>query len=138
MTWLLLPEPFGFLTAVSEASKVLSNAHNEACSVENGIALVKLMGRNAGFVAAGATVASQDVNFALLPEVPFKLEGANGFLAALKDRIINRSHALIVVAEGAGQDLFTADELKQDDSGNIKAKDIGLFLRDCIEKYFKS
>jgi len=129
---------FGYLTAVSEASKVLSNAHNEARSVENGIALVKLMGRHAGFVAAGATVASQDVNFTLLPEVPFKLEGSNGFLAALKERIINRSHALIVVAEGAGQDLFTADELKQDDSGNIKAKDIGLFLRDCIEKYFKS
>ena len=129
---------FGYLTAVSEASKVLSNAHNEAHSVENGIALVKLMGRHAGFVAAGATVASQDVNFVLLPEVPFKLEGPNGFLAALKERIINRSHALIVVAEGAGQDLFTADELKQDDSGNIKAKDIGLFLRDCIEKYFKS
>jgi len=129
---------FGYLTAVSEASKVLSNAHNEARSVENGIALVKLMGRHAGFVAAGATVASQDVNFALLPEVPFKLQGPNGFLAALKNRIINRSHALIVVAEGAGQDLFTADELKQDDSGNIKAKDIGLFLRDCIEKYFKT
>jgi 6-phosphofructokinase 1 len=125
---------FGYLTAVAEASKVLSNAHNEARSVENGIALVKLMGRNAGFVAAGATVASQDVNFALLPEVPFKLER---FLAALKDRIIDRSHAVVVVAEGAGQDLFTADELKKDDSGNIKAKDIGLFLRDCIEKYFK-
>ncbi len=129
---------FGYLTAVAEASKVLSNAHNEALSVENGIALVKLMGRNAGFVAAGATVASQDVNFALLPEVPFKLEGPNGFLAALKELIITRSHAVIVVAEGAGQDLFTADKLKQDDSGNIKAKDIGLFLRDCIEKYFKS
>ena len=129
---------FGYLTAVSEASRVLSNAHNEAQSVENGIALVKLMGRHAGFVAAGATVASQDVNFALLPEVPFTLEGPNGFLAALKERIISRSHALIVVAEGAGQNLFTVDELKKDDSGNIKAKDIGLFLRDCIEKYFRS
>ena len=128
---------FGYLTAVSEASKVLTNAHNEAHSVENGIALVKLMGRHAGFVAAGATVASQDVNFALLPEVPFKLEGPNGFLAALKERIISRSHALIVVAEGAGQDLFTADELKKDESGNVKAKDIGLFLRDHIESYFK-
>ena len=129
---------FGYLTAVSEASKILSNAHNEAQSVENGIALVKLMGRRAGFVAAGATVSSQDVNFALLPELPFKLDGPNGFLAALKERVMNRSHALIVVAEGAGQDLFTADELKKDDSGNIKAKDIGLFLRDQIEKYFKS
>jgi len=111
---------------------------NEAHSVENGIALVKLMGRHAGFVAAGATVASQDVNFALLPEVPFKLEGPNGFLAALKERIVSRSHAVIVVAEGAGQDLFTVDELKKDDSGNVKSQDIGLFLRDRIEKYFKS
>jgi 6-phosphofructokinase 1 len=128
---------FGYLTAVAEATKVLNNAHNEARSVENCIALVKLMGRHAGFVAAGATVSSQDVNFALLPEVPFKLEGPNGFLAALKERIVTRSHALIVVAEGAGQDLFTRDELKKDDSGNIKAKDIGLFLRDCIEQYFK-
>jgi 6-phosphofructokinase 1 len=129
---------FGYMTAVSEASRVLSNAHNEAISVENGIALVKLMGRHAGFVAAGATVACQDVNFALLPEVPFKLEGPNGFLAALKKRIQDRSHAMIVVAEGAGQDLFAADEMKKDDSGNIKAKDIGIFLRDAIDKYFKS
>jgi 6-phosphofructokinase 1 len=129
---------FGYLTAVSEASKILGNAHNEARSVENGIALVKLMGRNAGFVAAGATVASQDANFTLLPEMPFKLEGANGFLTALKERIITRSHALVVVAEGAGQDLFSSDEFKKDDSGNIKVKDIGLFLRDKIEKYFKS
>lgn len=129
---------FGYLTAVSEASKVLGNAHNEAKSVENGIALVKLMGRHAGFVAAGATVARQDVNFALLPEVPFKLEGPNGFLAALKERIITRSHALIVVAEGAGQDLFTPDKLKKDDSGNIKGEDIGLLLKERIEQYFKS
>ncbi|MBV4360379.1 ATP-dependent 6-phosphofructokinase [Pinibacter aurantiacus] len=128
---------FGYMTAVSEASRVLSNAHNEAISVQNGIGLVKLMGRNAGFVVAGATVACQDVNFALLPEVPFKLDGPNGFLAALKERIVHRAHAVIVVAEGAGQDLFAADELKKDDSGNIKAKDIGLFLRESIEKYFK-
>lgn len=129
---------FGYMTAVSEASKVLSNAHNEAKSVENGIALVKLMGRHAGFVAAGATVSSQDVNFALLPELPFKLEGPNGFLAALKDRIVTRSHALVVVAEGAGQDLFDKEEMKKDDSGNVKSKDIGIYLRDSIEKYFKS
>jgi 6-phosphofructokinase 1 len=129
---------FGYLTAVSEASRVLTNAHNEAQSVHNGIALVKLMGRHAGFVAAGATVASQDVNFVLLPEAPFKLDGPHGLFAALKDRIVERSHALIVVAEGAGQDLFANKELKKDDSGNVKAEDIGLFLCDQIIKYFKS
>jgi len=128
---------FGYLTAVQEASKVLNSAHTEARSVENGIALVKLMGRHAGFIAAGATVSNQDVNFTLIPEVPFKLEGSNGFLSALKERILNRAHALIVVAEGAGQDLLKSDKVERDASGNIKIKDIGLFMRERIEDYFR-
>jgi 6-phosphofructokinase 1 len=128
---------FGYLTAVAEASKVLNNAHTEAHSVVNGIALVKLMGRHAGFIAAGATVANQDVNFTLVPEVPFKLDGPGGFLSILKERIISRAHALIVVAEGAGQDLIANDETERDASGNIKSEDIGLFLRNQIEVYFK-
>jgi len=129
---------FGYLTAVEEAAKVLSRAHTEAHSVENGISLVKLMGRNAGFIAAGATVACQDVNFTLVPEVPFKLDGPSGFLAVLKERILLRSHALVVVAEGAGQDLIENQAIKRDASGNIKVKDIGLFLRERIETYFKA
>lgn len=129
---------FGYLTAVEEARKVLDCAHTEAHSVENGISLVKLMGRNAGFIAAGATVASQDVNFVLVPEVPFKLEGPNGFLAALKKRVISRSHALVVVAEGAGQDLLNHSEVERDDSGNVKHSDIGLYLREKIEAFFKA
>ena len=129
---------FGYLTAVQEAAKVLDNAHTEARSVENGIALVKLMGRHAGFIAAGATVANQDVNFTLVPEVPFRLDGPKGFLAALKERILNRSHALVVVAEGAGQDLLEQTDTQRDASGNIKIKDIGLFMRERIEDYFKA
>ena len=93
---------FGYLTAVQEAAQVLDRAHVEAKSVHNGISLVKLMGRHAGFIAAGATVASQDVNFTLVPEVPFKLEGERGFLAALKERVLKRAHAVVVVAEGRG------------------------------------
>jgi len=131
-------QTFGYLTAIEQASIVLDRAHTEAKSVDNGISLVKLMGRHAGFIAAGATMASQDVNFALVPEVPFKLEGPRGFLASLKERILNRAHALIVVAEGAGQDLLehTAPEL--DASGNILSKDIGLYLREQIDKFFKA
>ncbi len=128
---------FGYLTAVEEAMKVLERAHTEAHSVENGISLVKLMGRNAGFIAAGATVASQEVNFTLVPEVPFKLNGPKGFLEALKARVLDRSHALIVVAEGAGQELLEQNEVVRDASGNIKTGDIGLFLRQKIELYFK-
>lgn len=126
---------FGFFTAIDEAARVLDCAHTEARSVPGGIGLVKLMGRHAGFITAGATIASQDVNFALIPEVPFKLDV---FLAALKQRMSIKSHAVIAVAEGAGQDLLEADSNKRDASGNVKLKDIGPYLRERIEAYFKS
>ena len=129
---------FGYLTAVEEAAKAIYCAHTEAHSVHNGISLVKIMGRHAGFIAAGATIASQDVNFTLVPEVPFALEGENGFLSSLKKRVINRAHAVILVAEGAGQHLLEAGEEQYDASGNLKSKDIGAFLRDRIDAYFKA
>jgi 6-phosphofructokinase 1 len=128
---------FGYLTAVEEAVKVLDCAHTEARSVHNGLALVKLMGRHAGFIAAGATVANQDVNFTLIPEVPFKLDGPNGFLLAVKERLKKRAHAVVVVAEGAGQELFEDTAAEKDLSGNIRLKDIGPLLRERIEAYFK-
>jgi 6-phosphofructokinase 1 len=126
---------FGFFTAVNEAVRVLDCAHTEARSVAGGIALVKLMGRHAGFITAAATVGSQDVNFALVPEVPFKLEA---FLAALKQRMLTKSHAVIAVAEGAGQDLLAADAGARDASGNVILKVIGVFLREKIEAFFKA
>ena len=129
---------FGYLTAVEEAAEVINRAHTEVHSVVNGIALVKLMGRHAGFIAAGATVASQDVNFAFIPEVPFKLEGEHGFLPELEKRVLRRKHAVIVVAEGAGQDLLEADPGEKDASGNVKLRDIGLFLREKIEEWFRA
>jgi 6-phosphofructokinase 1 len=125
---------FGFFSAVEEAARVLDCAHTEARSVPGGIGLVKLMGRHAGFITAGAVVASQDVNFALIPEVPFKLDA---FLAALKERMLRKSHAVIAVAEGAGQDLLGSAS-ERDASGNVKLKDIGVYLRGEIESYFKA
>ena len=125
---------FGFFTAVEEANRVLECAHTEARSVLGGIGLVRLMGRHAGFVTAAAVVANQDVNFALIPEVPFKLES---FLATLKERMRNKSHAVIAVAEGAGQDLLAVDASARDASGNVKLKDIGPFLCGQIEACFK-
>ena len=126
---------FGFTSAVEEAARVLACAHTEARSVPGGIGLVKLMGRHAGFVTAGAVVASQDVNFALIPEVPFHLDA---FLAALKQRMSTKSHAVIAVAEGVGQDLLDAEPDARDASGNVKLKDIGPFLRGKIEAFFKA
>lgn len=129
---------FGFLTAAEEATMVLQRAHVEARCVQNGIALVKLMGRHAGFLTAGATVASQEVNFALIPEVPFRLDGEGGFLAALERRIMERGHAVIAVAEGAGQELLGNTGKERDASGNVKLSDIGLFLRWKIEESFNA
>ena len=129
---------FGYLTAIEETKRTLNCAHTEAHSVHNGIALVKVMGRHAGFIAAGATIASQDVNFTLVPEVPFVIDGENGFLAALSERIRHRSHAVILVAEGAGQHLIESSSESYDASGNLKAKDIGGYLRERIEAHFKA
>lgn len=128
---------FGFGTAVAEAVRVIDSAHTEARSVENGVSVVKLMGRHAGFIAAAASVASQDVNICLVPEQPFVLSGSGGFLAALERRLERKAHAVVVVAEGAGQDLLGTSDAK-DASGNAKLQDIGTFLRDAIIAHFKS
>lgn len=134
---LYIRSTFGFVTAVDRARDVLACAHAEAHSYPNGIGLVRLMGRDSGFITAMATLASQEVNFTLIPEVPFKLDGERGFLSVLKKRILDRGHALIAVAEGAGQDLLADGATNKDASGNVLHKDIGLFLKGRIVKYFK-
>ncbi len=128
---------FGHITALEEAEKVLRAAHTEARGAVGGVALVKLMGRDAGFIAAGAALASQDANFVLVPEVPFPLEGEDGFLYALEKRLQDRGHALIVAAEGAGQHLFPQPRDRQDASGNTLLHDIGGLLRERIMIYFR-
>jgi 6-phosphofructokinase 1 len=129
---------FGYGTALEKAREAINCAHTEARDAPNGIGLVKLMGRNAGFIAAGAALASQEANFVLIPEVPFPLEGPGGFLDSLQKRIEARRHAVIVVAEGAGQHLFSQEAAECDASGNRKLQDIGVFLRDKISAYFKT
>ena len=127
---------FGFTTAVHAAAEAINAAHEEARGAFNGVGLVKLMGRDAGFIAAGATLASQEVNFCLVPENRFSLEGDRGLLALLHARLTARRHAVIAVAEGAGQDLCAATG-DADASGNRRYADIGHLLRERIEAYFK-
>lgn len=126
-------QSFGFETAVTETRTAIYSAHREATGAKNGIGLVKLMGRHSGFIAAYATLANSDVNFCLIPEVPFTLEG---FLKALRKRLEDRGHAVVVVGEGAGQDLMEK-VVGQDASGNIRLGDIGLFLKEQINQHFK-
>jgi len=136
---LFVDQTFGFATAVSLARQAIDAAHAEAQGAYNGVGLVRLMGREAGFITAEAALASGEANFVLLPEVRFDLEGPAGFLAQLHRRIVSRRHAVVVAAEGAGQE-YLADERERrgaDASGNQRLGDIGRFLRDQIEKYFR-
>ncbi len=126
---------FGFETAIYAATPVISCAHMEAKGAYNGIGLVRLMGRDSGFIAACATLANSVVNFCLIPEVPFELEGENGFLPALERRLAEKHHAVVVVAEGAGQEFFRGLPPERDRSGNVVHHDIGLYLRDRIREY---
>ena len=132
----LISRTFGFETAVNVATLAIKAAHNEARGYMNGIALVKLMGRDSGFVAASATLAQQNVNLVLIPEVDFDLEGEHGLLRTLEKRLERSKHAVIVVAEGAGQKFFKDMKSGMDASGNIKLKEIGVFLREKIASYF--
>lgn len=124
---------FGFETAITETGTSITSAHVEAIGARNGVGLIRLMGRESGFIAALATLAHNDVNFCLVPEVPFTLEG---FLRALEARLQQKGHAVIVVGEGAGQDLLPTSG-ETDASGNLRLGDIGLFLKDRILKHFK-
>ena len=126
-------QTFGFETAVSEARRATYAANSEAEAARNGIGLVKLMGRDSGFIAAFSVLVDSQVNFCLVPEVPFSLER---FLSLLEQRIERRGHAVIVVAEGAGQDLMAPTQ-GRDASGNVRYGDIGLFLRDKVKEHFK-
>jgi 6-phosphofructokinase 1 len=133
----MVSRSFGFDTAVDVATTAIEAAHNEAGGYPNGIGLIKLMGRYSGFIAATATLAQQDVNFVLIPEIDIDLEGDSGFLRTLEKRLDLRGHAVIVVAEGAGQIFFEGMKDERDASGNVKLKDIGLFLKDRIISYFQ-
>jgi len=133
-----IEQSFGFSTAVEATRSAISSAHEEARGAWNGVGLVKLMGRDSGFIAAYATLANSDVNFCLIPEVPLVLEGQNGFLRALEKRLDEKHHAVVVVAEGAGSELTQKDGVsKRDASGNILRGDIGLLLKERITAYFK-
>lgn len=132
----LIQKSFGFETAFSSATDIIRNAHNEAQGAHNGIALIKVMGRDSGFIAASAALSVQEVNFVLIPEISFDLYGQRGFLKILRKRLEERHHAVIVVAEGAGQDFFEAGSHEKDASGNIRHKDIGVYLKEKIKEEF--
>ncbi len=126
---------FGFESAVEAACRAVDAAHEEARGARNGIGLVKLMGRHSGYVAAYAALATGDVNFCLIPEAPFALEGPDGLLELVARRLEQARHAVIAVAEGAGQHFFSGQPEARDPSGNTRLGDIGTFLRGRLEEH---
>ncbi|MCP3926019.1 MAG: ATP-dependent 6-phosphofructokinase [Desulfobacterales bacterium] len=132
----LISKSFGFDTSVEIATDAIKGGHIEAKGYRNGIGIIKLMGRYSGFIAANAALGEQNVNFVLIPEVDFDFDGKNGLLGKLEKRLEKRSHAVIVVAEGAGQKYFD-NKKRYDKSGNILLDDIGTRLQQEIKKYFK-
>lgn len=132
-----LDKSFGFETAFAEAVQAVKCAYIEATGAVNGVGLVKLMGRDSGFIACFAALAGSNVDFVLIPEVPFELNGPRGLLETLRYRLAKRGSAVIVVSEGAGQHLITRDTGATDASGNQRYGDIGLFLKDRINEFFK-
>jgi 6-phosphofructokinase 1 len=133
----LVSRSFGFETAVAVATEVIRSAHTEALGAPWGVGLVKLMGRDSGFIAATAALARGDANFVLIPEIDFDVDGPGALLDHLHKRLASRGHAVIVVAEGAGQKFFADEAEQKDASGNVLHKDIGAFLADRIRTYFK-
>ena len=135
---MFVQKSFGFDTAVDKAVEAVRAAHTEAKSAPDGIGLVKVMGRDSGFIAAHTTLSSSDVNFCLIPEIPFTLDGENGLLKCLERRLDKRHHAVIIVAEGTGQELLEHHKKQHDASGNIAYGDIGMFLKGKITHHLKS
>ncbi len=132
-----VPQSFGFETAVDKATEAIQCAHTEAEGAHNGIGLVKLMGRESGFIAAQATLSLKEVNFVLVPETPFTLDGPGGLLPALEQRLLSRRHAVIVAAEGAGQHLLQKNTAT-DASGNVMLSDVLSLLKDSIQQHLKA
>ena len=130
-----VPQSFGFDTAVDKATEAIGCAHVEAVGALNGVGIVKLMGRESGFIAAQAALALREANFVLIPEAPFQLYGEGGLLPALEQRLRDRGHAVIIAAEGAGQHLIPHAE-SRDASGNPVLADVGALLRNAIVEYF--
>lgn len=131
-----IDKSFGFDTAVARATEAVSAAYTEAVSQVHGLGLVKLMGRESGFIAAQTAIANHETDFVLIPEVPFEMSGEKGFLKNLEKKILTQNYAVVVVAEGAGQQLLNTDK-GVDASGNKILADIGLYLKEEIAKYFK-
>lgn len=132
-----LDRSFGFESAVEQAVQAVRAATVEArCNKPNGIGVVKLMGRSAGFIASQAALSAGDVDLCLVPECPLVLQGPTGCLPHLHRCVKEKGYGVVVVAEGAGEDVL-GKSAEMDAGGNRKLPPIGEFMKTQINSYFK-
>jgi 6-phosphofructokinase 1 len=133
---LLVDRCFGFESAVEEAQRALLAAKVEASSAHNGLGLVKLMGRQSGFIAMQSSMSSGVVDVCLIPEIKFEMRKLCEYIAKVFEK---KGHCVVCVAEGAGQDILDSEGSKgtTDASGNPILSDIGVYLKSELKRYFK-
>ena len=124
-----IPQSFGFETAVSKATEAIRCAYTEASSLPNGIGIVKIMGRQSGFIAANAALTFRNVNFVLVPEVPFSITGEKGIVPAVEQVLRQHGEAVIVVAEGVGPNVVDGPYPQDYGDGVVNA------IRSAIKKH---
>jgi 6-phosphofructokinase 1 len=117
---------------VEEAQRALRAAAIEAKSAYRGVGVVKLMGRQSGFIAMYASIASGEVDVTLIPEVNFGMDGPNGVVEHLRYLLKAQGHAIVCLAEGAGQEYVTTGGV--DPSGNPLLGDIGVWFSKKVKK----
>eukprot|EP00668_Euglena_longa_P014128 GGOE01018102.1.p1 GENE.GGOE01018102.1~~GGOE01018102.1.p1 ORF type:complete len:494 (+),score=144.75 GGOE01018102.1:38-1483(+) len=132
---LFFDKTFGFDTAVEVASKVIDCSFVEASSVKNGVGVVKVMGRDSGFVARNAALSNNVVDACLIPEVPFEIKGNGGLLPWLDGHLATKHCAVIVICEAAGQQHLPC--LGKDPTGHNIYEDTGKWLKKAIETHWQ-
>ncbi|KAK8793513.1 hypothetical protein WA158_004872 [Blastocystis sp. Blastoise] len=134
----MVDRSFGFDTAVQESLHAIHSAWVEATCAPNGIGLVKLMGRDAGFIAAFATISSHDVDLCLIPEVPVVFDDPEfpeySIIPYIESILKLKKHCVIVVSEGV--QIQGVQGSGTDESGNKRYADVGKFLKDYLTSTF--
>jgi len=127
----LIDHSFGFQTAVEETLRAVRAAKVEAACSINGVGVVQCMGRHAGYIAAQVTLASAEVDLCIIPEVPIAIDGSLDVLEHVIRVVEKKGHAVVVVAEGAGENLLGKSE-EFDASGNRRLRPIGPWIKEAI------
>jgi len=139
----IIDRSFGFESAVAEAKVAIKSAKVEASCAPNGIGVVKLMGRDSGYIAAHSTISSHgDVDLLLIPElkIDFDVDSSTNIFNHLHNTLLNKGHAVVVLSEGAGAEHLLQETTRNSktsaDGTQPKLPPIGIYMKKRIQDYF--